>query len=53
MSINKKNCTDFGKCFGQHAGLRRKELGFNAALGFDFMHFLMSISGWGKVEVIK
>ena len=25
----------------------------DAALGFDFMHFLISISGWGRVVVIE
>ena len=27
-------------CVGQYAGLRRVESRFDAALGFDFMHFL-------------
>ena len=26
---------------------------FNAALGFDFMHFLKPILGWGRVVVIE
>ena len=30
-----------------------KGRGFDAALGFDFMHFLMSILGWGRVVVIN
>ena len=27
--------------------------GFDAALGFSFMHILMSISGWGGVVVME
>ena len=41
------------RCIGQYAGLRRKGSWFDAALGFDFMHFLLSISGWGRVVVIE
>ena len=54
MSANRKialNPATAAWCIGQYAGLRR--LGFDAALGFDFMHFLMSISGWGRVVVIE
>ena len=40
-------------CIGQYAGLLRVGSGFAAALGFDFMHFLISISGWGRVVVIE
>ena len=41
-------------CFiGQYAGLRCKGSGFDATLGFDFMHFLMCNSGWGRVVVIE
>ena len=55
MSINRKIALIWATvagCIGQYAGLRRKGSGFDAALGLDFMHFLMSISGWGKVVVI-
>ena len=40
-------------CIGQYAGLRRVGSEFDAASGFDFMHFLMSISRWGRVVVIE
>ena len=56
MSINGKialNSASAASCIGQYAELRRVESGFDAALGFDFMHFLMSITGWGIVVVIK
>ena len=55
MSINKKIALYFATaawCNVQYAGLRRKGSGFDAALGFDFMHF-MSILGWGRVVVIE
>ena len=39
-------------CIGQYTGLRRSGLGFDAALGFDFTHFLMSISEWGRVVAV-
>ena len=37
-------------CNGQHAGLRRVRLWFNAALGVDFMHFSLFRDGveWWK-----
>ena len=50
MSINRKNALNSATaawCIGQYAGLRRMGSGIDAALGFDFMYFLMSISGWG------
>ena len=28
-------------------------MGVDAARGFDFMHFLASISGWGRAVVIQ
>ena len=52
MSINRKSALNSAtavNCIGQYAGLRRMRLGFDAALGFNFMHFLMTISGWGRV----
>ena len=55
MSINRKIArysASAAWCIGQYAGLRRVGSGFDAAIGFDFMHF-MSISGWGKVVVIE
>ena len=39
-------------CSGQHAGLRRVGWVCDAALGFDFMQFLMSISGRGRMVAI-
>ena len=56
ISINGKialNNVTAAWCIGQYAGLRRTGSGFDAALGIDFMHFLMSISGRGGVEVIE
>ena len=56
MSISRKTAltlTTAAWCIGQYAGLRRKGSGFDAALGFDFMHFLISISGWGRLVVIE
>ena len=56
MSKNRKvalNSVTAAWCISQYAGLRRKGSGFDAALGFDLMHFLMSISGWGRVVVIE
>ena len=56
MSINRKialNSATAAWFIGQFAGLRRKGSGIDAALGFDIMHFLMSISGWGRVVVIE
>ena len=56
MSINKKTALNIASaacCDGQYAELRRVGLGFDAALSFDFMHFLISISGWGRVVVIE
>ena len=48
MSINRKIALNSAAawCIGQYAGLRRVGSGFDIALGFDFMHFLMSVSGW-------
>ena len=48
MSINRKVAlisTAAPWCIGQYAGLRREGSGFDAALSFEFMHFLISISG--------
>ena len=47
-SINRKIALNFptaARCIGQYAGLRRVGSGFDAVLGFEFMHFPMSISG--------
>ena len=38
---------------GEYTGLRRSGSEFGAVVDFDFMHFLMSISGWGRVVVIE
>ena len=40
-------------CIEQCARLRRKGSRFATALGFDFMPFSMSISGWDRVVVIE
>ena len=56
MSTNRKIALNFATtawCISQYAGLRRVGSGFDAALSFDFIHFLMSASGWGRVEVIE
>ena len=56
MSINRKIALNFATAawyIGQYAGLRRKRWGFHAALGFDFKHLLVCISGWGRVVVIE
>ena len=55
MSINRKialNSATAAWCNGQCAGLRRVGLGLDAAVGYDFMHILVSISGWGRVMAI-
>ena len=39
-------------CIDEHVGQRHKRSGFDAAVGFDFMHVRISISGWGRVVVI-
>ena len=56
MSINRKialNSASAAWCIGQYAELQRVRSGFDAALGFDFMHFLTSTSGWGRVVVTE
>ena len=56
MSINKKIALILATtawCIDQYAGLRRKVSRFDATLGLDFMHFLMSTSGGGRVVVIE
>ena len=56
MNVNRKTTlisATAAWCIGQYAGPRRKGSGCDAALGFDFMHFLMSISRSGRVVVIE
>ena len=56
MSINRKiarNSATAAWWIGQYDGLRGKGSGFVSALGFDFMHFHMSLSGWGVEVVIE
>ena len=56
MSMNRKIApisATAAWCIGHYDGLRRMGLEFDAALGYDFMLFLMSISGWGRVMVIE
>ena len=50
MSMNRKIApisATAAWCIGHCDGLRRMGLEFDAALGYDFMLFLMTISGWG------
>ena len=52
MNVNRKTAlisATAAWCIGQYAGPRRKGSGCDAALGFDFMHLLMSRSGRGVV----
>ena len=56
MSMNRKIApisATAAWCIGHCDGLRRMGLEFDAALGYDFMLFLMSISGWGRVVIIE
>ena len=56
MSINRKIARIYATAawyIGRFAGLRRMRSGFDAALGFDFMHFRMFISGRGRVVIIE
>ena len=56
MSMNKKIAlisATAACCIGHCDELRRMGLGFDAALDFDFMHLLKTISGWGRVVVIE
>ena len=55
LGINRDEITldGIGMLFRDRDGVRRMGLEFDAALGYDFMLFLMSISGWGRVVVIE
>ena len=55
MNINRKIAlysATAARCNGRYVGLQGVGSGFDAALGFDFMHFLVSISGWSRMVVI-
>ena len=49
LDRNEYNSATAAWCIGQYAGLRRKWSGFDAALGFDFIHLYLfrdGVEGW-------